>query len=126
MAEMWYVFYVCNRLVGQERCCTLIVSSQWTRKHDDPCATGQKWYCKICEAKYKTTSGMMVQMIYNGQSHFVRASFPTHDLQKIKANCVLGKNTGATTPAELLRAIPEACAQDEAAAITPVAREKGV
>ena len=38
------VFYVCNRKINAEdRCNTLIASSQWRRKIDDPCATKQAW-----------------------------------------------------------------------------------
>ena len=76
------------------------------RKHSDPCATGQNWYCRVCEARYKTTSGVMAQMISEGQSHFIRASFPTYDLEQMKWNCVLDAHTGAMTPEELLRPIP--------------------
>ena len=30
--------------------------------HDDPLLSGQRWYCPICEGKYKTRFGMVVEL----------------------------------------------------------------
>ena len=103
------VFYVCARKVGAtETCSTLTTSSAWQRKHEDPLQSQQRWYCPICGATYKTRSGTMVQMVLNGESMFVRAEIPTEAFKQVKAASVQRTHAHATTPEELLRAIPEA------------------
>ena len=103
------VFYVCARKVNAtETCSTLTTSSAWHRKHQDPLESKQKWYCPVCGAKYKTNSGTMVQMALDGESLFVRAEIPTEAFKQIKAASVQRTHPQATTPEDLLRAIPEA------------------
>ena len=133
-ADEWFVhedkavrvFYVCNRLWGQDRCCTMIASSQWNRKHLDPCAIKQRWYCRVCQARYTTTSGVMIQMVVDGQSRFIRAEFPPQALQNIKWHQVRETHKGALTPEALLDAIPEASPLSEAATIEEVPGMQGV
>ena len=75
------VYYICNRQVGYERCNTLTISSGWFRKHSDPLAYGQKWYCTICRARYKTTQGVLVLFTHNGVESYVRAAIPPDHMQ---------------------------------------------
>ena len=102
------VFYVCNRKVGQQRCATMIASSTWKRRHADPLATKHRWYCTVCQARYKTVNGVMVQMVHNGVDHFCRADLPPESVRQVKYASVLRTYTGATTAHALLAAIPEA------------------
>ena len=133
-ADEWFVhedkavrvFYVCNRLCGQDRCCTMIASSQWNRKHLDPCAIKQRWYCRVCQARYTTTSGVMIQMAVGGQSRFIRAEFLPQELQKIKRHQVRETHKGALTPEALLEAIPEASPLSAEDTIAEVPGMKGV
>ena len=42
------VYYVCMSGGAEWPCCTVILTKDWARLHDDPLATKQKWYCKVC------------------------------------------------------------------------------
>ena len=55
--------YVC-RAGGATECGTLILSVDLDRLKQDPAAAGQHWYCK-CGAKYKTTFGVLLDVIVN-------------------------------------------------------------
>ena len=101
-------FYLCGRQWGTERCTTLTVSSLWNRLHHDPLATGQRWYCPVCEARYKTSNGVMVEMLIQGVSYCLKAPFPTDDIIDLKAMAVEKHHAEAKSPEELLMAIPEA------------------
>ena len=119
------VFYVCGRKTSYGRCPTLIASSQWLRKNQDPLATKQKWYCKVCEATYKTTQGVMIQFMQNGVSSFSRAAFPDAAFQQIRFTAIQRAHQHATTPDDLLKAIPEAKIADNNF-ITPHPELRGV
>ena len=101
-------FYLCGRKWGQERCHTLTVSSLWSRLHQDPIATKQRWYCPVCMAKYKTSNGVMVELMCNGETSYVKAPFPPDDIKDLKAMAVEKQHAGINTVEELLQAIPEA------------------
>ena len=101
-------FYLCGRKWGTERCHTLTVSSLWNRLHQDPIASGQRWYCPVCEARYKPANGVMVEMLIQGVSYYIKAPFPTDDIIDLKAMAVETYHAGAQSPEELLKAIPEA------------------
>ena len=45
-------------------CGTMVISDMWDRRHEDPLAVNQRWYCKICTAKYKTTLGVICEMVH--------------------------------------------------------------
>ncbi len=81
-------FYLCGRKWGEERCHTLTVSSLWNRLHQDPIATKQRWYCPVCQAKYKTTNVVMVELMCNGETSYVKAPFPPDDIADLKAMAV--------------------------------------
>ena len=117
-------FYICTAKWGQERCRTLATSSRWLRKQADPLAYKQVWYCPVCGAKYRTTFGVILQMISGGQEKFVRATFPEHGMQQVKWTSVQRSYRQATTAEELLAAIPEA-ALAPSVAIQPVDGTKG-
>ena len=102
------VFYVCNRKFGEDRCNTIIVSSRWRRMFEDPLASKQRWYCTVCGARYKTSNGVMIQLVCDGVDSFVRATFPEHGMQQVKWTNVQRTHKHATTPEALLQAIPEA------------------
>ena len=44
-------------------CRTVTRSAYWKKKHEDPLAAKQKWYCPHCEAGYNTKFGVIVQII---------------------------------------------------------------
>ena len=71
-ADEWYnipgsqvhlrTYYICNRLWGYERCHTATLSASWKRRHDDPVATKQRWYCPVCESRYTPNNGVLAEM----------------------------------------------------------------
>ena len=107
-----------------ERCATLIVSSRWLREHDDPLATRQRWFCTVCQAAYKTEHGTLVQMVHEGNAWCCLAECPDHVFKLIKATSVQREHDHATTPEELLQALPEAALYPEDW-IKPVADKPG-
>ena len=106
------VFYVCDRPVGYDRCPTVIVSSRWQRRWEDPLQTKQRWFCTVCGAKYKTTNGVLVQFTQHGRESYARASIPPTHLQMVKCASVQRTHDLAVTPESLLQAIPEAAIAD--------------
>ena len=115
------VFYVCEAGLGAgfdnkpRKCNTLTGSSLRARLHDNPTQKGQKWYCPGCLARYKTTFGMVVEFVVNGESLFLKADFPSKDMMDMKAMMVERAYGGhCSTGAELLKLLPE---------VHPVGRE---
>ena len=51
------VYYICRAGHADWPCRTVTLSSWWKKKHADPLATKQKWYCPHGEASYKTKWG---------------------------------------------------------------------
>jgi len=101
-------FYLCGRKWGEERCHTLTVSSLWNRLHQDPVASKQRWYCPVCQAKYKVTNGVMVELMCNGETSYVKAPYPPENIADLKAMAVEKQHAGITSVEALLQAIPEA------------------
>ena len=99
--------YKCDRKWGDEVCHTFIASSCWKRRFAEPLSPNQRWYCTVCGARYKTTSGVLLQFIQNGKEMFSRASFPPQCLRQVKFASVQ-RTFKAMTPDELLDIIPEA------------------
>ena len=51
------VYYICRSGGAGWPCRTVTLSNWWKKKHADPLATKQKWYCPHCEAGYTKRSG---------------------------------------------------------------------
>ena len=99
---------MCGRKCGTEICTTVVISSRWNRRHEDPLADKQRWYCPVCSARYKTTNGVLLQMTQGGQDHWIRATFPDEWAKKTKAAVVQAEHPAALNARALLEAIPEA------------------
>eukprot|EP00974_Lingulodinium_polyedra_P063392 6120805-Lingulodinium_polyedra.AAC.1 len=60
------MFYVCFAKTGHDwedpRCKTVIAAAIWDKLHDDRLAVGQRWYCRRCPARYKTSFGVVVEL----------------------------------------------------------------
>jgi len=102
-------FYVCMRLINEtERCGTVIISKIWDRLKEDPLATGQRYYCNCCNAKYRHASGSLLQIQVPGSDPaFCRATNPPRDNEDVKA-MYLEDELDPTSPADLYNRIPEA------------------
>ena len=81
-------FYVClaNRGSTSVKCGTVICSKLWDRLKDDPLASGQRYYCNCCFARYRQQSGTLIQIQAPGCSpSFCRATIPPRDCEDVKA-----------------------------------------
>ena len=90
----------------------MTLTNHWNVRHEDKTANGQRWYCPVCTSRYKTGSGMLVEiMTEDNVALYTRARFPPHDIQDIKFRAVeegATKSGNVVTPESLLAAIPEA------------------
>jgi hypothetical protein len=55
-------FYICRAGPADGKCNTFILNKEWARRHTDILATGQRWKCRCCGAKYWTKFGMVVEV----------------------------------------------------------------
>ena len=61
----------------------------------------------VCDARYKTASGVLLQFVHGSKEFYIRASFPPEHLRQVKFAQI--QRTHKTTTAEdLLGLIPEA------------------
>ena len=83
---------------------------QWGRMLEDPqIAAGQRWYCPLCAARYRTRHGVLVDIVIKGQRQqalYAKADFPPDDIKDLKAMAVEHKLRHATRPQELLASCP--------------------
>ncbi len=76
-------YYVCAA-GGAYPCNTVITAPTWNTLHPDPLATGQRWYCKCCYAKYRVKFGVLCEMMIDGQLYYCKAETPPHDVNDAK------------------------------------------
>ena len=100
------VYYVCIAGGSIYPCNTVIEATAWDRLIDQLEATGQRWYCKMCHAKYKTKYGVLVEFINGSQACYCRGELPPFDIQDAKFMAIEQHFGQYKTPAELLAALP--------------------
>jgi hypothetical protein len=100
------VYYVCLAGGGTYPCNTVIEAMAWDRLKVELEATGQRWYCKMCYAKYKTKYGVLVEMINGTQACYCLGELPPFDLQDAKLMAIQQHFSQYNSPAELLAALP--------------------
>ena len=100
------VYYVCLAGGTAWPCNTVIEFMAWDRLKDELEATGQRWYCKCCKAKYKTKYGVLCEMINGNQACYCLADLPPNDVQYAKLMQIQKDFKQFNTPAELLAALP--------------------
>lgn len=69
--------YICRANLPTQggKCESATAWCAWLRRHEDPVAAQQRWYCKLCGARYSTTFGVLVEFRMGRQARFVRAVF---------------------------------------------------
>jgi hypothetical protein len=77
-------FYLC-RAGGANPCYTVMPSDAWRAKHNDPWARKQKYYCNCCNACYKTTFGMIIEIEFDGQFYYVKTYIPPDNFEAMRA-----------------------------------------
>ena len=58
-------YHTCKAKAGEaDGCCATVINNQaWLRRHDhEPWASGQRWYCNCCNARSRTTRGMLIDI----------------------------------------------------------------
>jgi len=120
------VYYVCMSGAPGWRCCTVILTKDWARLHADPLAPKQKWYCKVCGAGYKTRFGMMLEMVFKGSAHYVKAHIPEKDWYDTKMMAVERRMSHVRTPMELYDALPVTKPLDRGAFLEPTTLDGGL
>ena len=105
------VYYVCKSGHLQWPCNTAIESMAWDRLHDDPQAVKQRWYCKMCTAKYKTKFGVLVEFVLEQGGKkvamYALGDLPPFDIQDAKLMKIEETFSAYKTPEALLAALPK-------------------
>ena len=122
-------YYVCRAGFGSEGPCnTAVLSTLWDTRFQEPDAVKQRWYCPRCGARYKTTFGMLCEIVQprlaNGcesaVAMYMLAPFPPNQLQDAKFMAVEQRFAEANpTPRQLLDAIPTAIPMDRGEVLPP-------
>ena len=102
------VYYICLAGAAGEECYKLTLSKEWDRFHDDPAATGQRWYCS-CGARYKTKYGVLTEMLHyeRGLAYYALGQFPPQPILDAKFMMIEQRFKDKKTAKELFDAIPE-------------------
>jgi hypothetical protein len=101
-------YYICMSDNG--KCRTLILSKVWTRRHEDPLASQQRWKCVCCNTKYKTRMGMLIEtrLLGNPVPVYALADCCTGDEKDLKSLILQDKYAGQVlTPEDLYNIIPD-------------------
>ncbi len=117
------VYYCCMSGPELWPCHTLIESMAWDRFKDDPAATGQRWYCKECRARYKTKFGVVVEILANNTALYCKAELPPFDLQDAKSMKIEEDYKQYDTPEKLLEALPRIKPFDRSLFLKPTQHE---
>ena len=79
-AASFRIYYICMAGVSFP-CRTLIRSDCWNKRHDDPNAAGQRWYCPECGARYRSKFGVVCEFIYGPNDvRYCRAACPDYEM----------------------------------------------
>jgi len=80
-------WYICQGNTNYGRCTGLMESKAWRRKNADPNATGQKYNCNLCNGRYRTKYGQLVEVLSpEDQEHYwFRADVPDWDHEDVRA-----------------------------------------
>ena len=103
------VYYICKAGHADWPCNTLILSDKWDRLHADPEAAKQRWYCPICNTRYRTKFGVLTEIIdlSKASAYYALAEFPPDGLKDVKMMAIEEKFKTCSTPQELLAALPK-------------------
>jgi hypothetical protein len=94
-------WYVCS-------CGCVMASLCWRRRHDVLNSTKQRWYCRACSRRYKTSMGQLVEFSLNGTEDvcWSLATIPPPAIEDMRA-MIKEEEVAPRTPAALLRAIEQ-------------------
>ena len=93
----------------------------WDRRHEDPLAPKQRWYCDTCTARYKTKFGVLCELVH-GKSQiaaYALADIPPFDFKDVKTMTIQQRFGHIKTPQELYATIPKATPLDKGLFLAP-------
>jgi hypothetical protein len=99
-------YFVCKSGAKDNMCWTMISSKNWTQVHADPIADGQRWYCKVCGARYMTRFGVLIEIVQPHAVSYMLADYPPDTIGDVRAMAMEREHDRASTPAELFAAVP--------------------
>ena len=93
------------------RCNSMFLSSLWDRKFQDALATRQARYCKNCGVRYKTSFGMIVELVVpqpDGMVHslYAKAAIPSPEMWEVLTLALECRQPNLRTGEELLEQCP--------------------
>ncbi len=104
-------FYLCMGGGNDNPCGCVQLSASWARFKEDALAPGQRWYCKVCSAKYKVRYGVLVEMVKENQTFYLKGQFPPEDIGDLKRMAVeqgMQKHKDLDTARKFLESLPHA------------------
>ena len=96
-------FYICLS-GGAEPCGHAILSDMWDSFHKGPLANGQRWYCKMCTARYRQKWGVLCEVKLRGSLYYCMADVPDCGIEDAK-RMIIDRN--ASSPEALLEMLPK-------------------
>ena len=99
----------------------MTLSKHWRRLLPEEGAVGQRWYCPVCDARYKTTMGVLCEIGIRGTYYYCRAAHPEHDVQDLKCMAIEQADNGRSkTPQELIDSLGDMHPMDKGDICVPV------
>ena len=87
---------------------------------EDPLASKQRWYCKVCSARYQTRNGVVCELVYNkGKATeiamYAYAEFPAQGIMDAKLMKIEQSFSRCQSPQELYDSLPslKPCGKNE-------------
>ena len=104
-------FFLCDAGPTWDRCNTLILNKDSCTLFEDPNADHQRWYCKLCTARYLPKRGVVCELGLNKGSKnelvlYAFAKFPEQGMQDAKLMMVEQRLKECASPQELYDALP--------------------
>jgi hypothetical protein len=103
--SFWY--YFCCLSGGSDKCGAVWTSKEWLRLHPQAWATKQRWYCGACNARFRASWGVLVQIVLGQSLYYVRAACPDKEALDARALVHQRRYASARTPQALFEAIPQ-------------------
>ena len=107
------VYYVCMSGGEGHECCTVIESKMWDTLKEELEATGQRWYCGICNARYRPAMGVLMEIRVGTDAMYIKGSLPTRGIQDAKMMYIEQEFANYTSPKALLDALPDVSPLDK-------------
>jgi hypothetical protein len=102
LGQQMRVYYVC-KAGGQYQCNTLISCKEWLSVRDDPMATMQRWYCNECNARYRTSFGVVCELFLGDDKvRYCQAEIPPQGIMDVQFKTMGGFTGPALTPQEII------------------------